>query len=82
MMAGINLKSASQKYIPIFSEHWKQSGITITEAETRVLVLMTLKLNGNEMAKTLGISPQSVRDCKMRLKKNCSLTTMNQLKTI
>lgn len=30
---------------------------------------MTLKLNGNEMASTLGISQKSVRTCKMRLKK-------------
>jgi hypothetical protein len=30
---------------------------------------MRLELNGKDMANILGISPQSVRVCKMRLKK-------------
>ena len=54
---------------PDFFKRVKQSNIPVTEAEIRILVLMTLKLNGNEMANSLGISPQSVRACKMRLKK-------------
>jgi len=54
---------------PDFFSRIKHSGIAVTEAEIRILVLMTLKLNGNEMANSLGISPQSVRACKMRLKK-------------
>lgn len=54
---------------PEFFSRIKQNGIAITEAEIRILVLMRLKLNGNEMASILGISPQSVRVCKMRLKK-------------
>ncbi len=54
---------------PDFFSRIKQSDIAVTEAEIRVLVLMRLKLNGNEMANILGISPQSVRACKMRLKK-------------
>lgn len=47
----------------------KESGIQLTEAETRLLVLMRLELNSKDMANILGISPQSVRVCKMRLKK-------------
>lgn len=54
---------------PDFFSRIKQNGIAITEAEVRILVLMRLKLNGSEMAGILGISPQSVRVCKMRLKK-------------
>lgn len=54
---------------PYFFDRIKQSGIAVSEAEVRILVLMRLKLNGNEMANILGISPQSVRACKMRLKK-------------
>ncbi|MGB6083834.1 tetratricopeptide repeat protein [Moheibacter sp.] len=42
---------------------------SLTEAEIRLLVLLRLKLSGKEMASTLGISPQSVRVTKMRLKK-------------
>ena len=54
---------------PDFFDRIQQSGIAISEAEVRIIVLMRLKLNGNEMADILGISPQSVRTCKMRLKK-------------
>lgn len=54
---------------PDFFSRIKQSGIAVTEAEVRILVLMRLQLNGNDMASILGISPQSVRACKMRLKK-------------
>lgn len=54
---------------PGFFSRIKESGIALTEAETRILVLMRLELNGPDMANILGISPQSVRVCKMRLKK-------------
>lgn len=54
---------------PDFFDRIQQSGIAVSEAEVRIIVLMRLKLNGNEMANILGISPQSVRACKMRLKK-------------
>jgi len=54
---------------PDFFSRIRQSDISVTEAEVRILVLMRLKLNGNDMANVLGISPQSVRACKMRLKK-------------
>lgn len=54
---------------PDFFSRIKQSGISVTEAEIRILVLMRLQLTGNDMAGILGISPQSVRACKMRLKK-------------
>lgn len=54
---------------PGFFLRIKESQITLTEAEVRILVLMRLELNGKDMANILGISPQSVRVCKMRLKK-------------
>lgn len=54
---------------PGFFSRIKESGVALTEAETRILVLMRLELNGPDMANILGISPQSVRVCKMRLKK-------------
>lgn len=54
---------------PDFFSRIKKIGIAVTEAEVRILVLMRLQLNGNDMANILGISPQSVRACKMRLKK-------------
>ncbi|GGF04186.1 hypothetical protein GCM10010984_21890 [Chishuiella changwenlii] len=59
---------------PDFFSKITQSDISVTEAEVRILVLMRLKLNGNDMANTLGISPQSVRVCKMRLKKKLQIS--------
>lgn len=54
---------------PDFFSRIKESHINLTEAEIRIMVLMRLELNGKDMANILGISPQSVRVCKMRLKK-------------
>lgn len=54
---------------PAFFSRIKQFKITLTEAEIRLIVLLYLDLSGKEMAKILGISPQSVRVGKMRLKK-------------
>jgi tetratricopeptide (TPR) repeat protein len=58
---------------PHFFGQLKESQITITEAEIRILVLMRLNLKSKDMADILGISPQSVRVCKMRLKKKLSV---------
>lgn len=54
---------------PEFIPKLKILKTSLTEAEIRLLVLLRLKLSGKEMASTLGISPQSVRVTKMRLKK-------------
>ena len=54
---------------PLFFSRVKQLNIGLTEAETRFLVLFRLRLKGKEMSNTLGISLQSVRACKMRLRK-------------
>lgn len=54
---------------PEFLPKIKLLKTSLTEAEIRLLVLLKLKLSGKEMASTLGISPQSVRVTKMRLKK-------------
>ena len=62
-------KTRFKSIYPGFFHRIKQSRIALTEAETRLLVLMRLELNGKDMANILGISPQSVRVCKMRLKK-------------
>lgn len=67
-------KKRFSEIYPDFFNRIRQSKIVVTEAEIRILVLMTLKLNGNEMANTLGISPQSVRACKMRLKKKLQIS--------
>jgi len=58
---------------PHFFVRISDSNIIITEAEIRILVLMRLNLKSKDMAAILGISPQSVRVCKMRLKKKLLL---------
>jgi len=62
-------KARFKAIYPGFFTRIKESGIQLTEAESRLLVLMRLELNSKDMANILGISPQSVRVCKMRLKK-------------
>lgn len=62
-------KSKFQTIYPNFLPKIKLLKSVITEAEIRFLVLLRLKLSAKEMANTLGISPQSVRVTKMRLKK-------------
>ncbi len=54
---------------PEFLPKLKLLRTSLTEAEIRLMVLLRLRLSGKEMAATLGISPQSVRVTKMRLKK-------------
>jgi tetratricopeptide (TPR) repeat protein len=54
---------------PNFFVRINESHVIISEAEIRILVLMRLNLKSKDMANILGISPQSVRVCKMRLKK-------------
>lgn len=62
-------KQRFEAIYPDFFSRIRAAGVTVTEAEIRILVLMRLKLNATDMANVLGISPQSVRACKMRLKK-------------
>lgn len=62
-------KSKFQTIYPNFFSKIKLLKSGITEAEIRFLVLLRLKLTPKEMANTLGISPQSVRVTKLRLKK-------------
>lgn len=62
-------KSKFNSIYPGFFLKMRQYETSLTEAEIRYMVLLRLDLSGKEMAKTLGISPQSVRVCKMRLKK-------------
>jgi DNA-binding CsgD family transcriptional regulator len=47
-----------------------------------LLVLIYLDLNGKEMANILGISPQSVRVCKMRLKKKLREKDINTVEEL
>ncbi|MDD4373628.1 MAG: tetratricopeptide repeat protein [Bacteroidales bacterium] len=67
---------------PGFFTRIKQFALSLTEAEERMLVLIYLDLNGKEMANILGISPQSVRVCKMRLKKKLREKNINTVEEL
>ena len=62
-------KSKFNSIYPSFFVKIQQYTTPLTEGEIRYLVLLHLDLTSKEMAKILGISPQSVRVSKMRLKK-------------
>ncbi len=62
-------KGKFKSIYPGFFSRIKQFNAGLSEAEERLLVLIYLDMSGREMANTLGISPQSVRVCKMRMKK-------------
>jgi len=62
-------KSKFNNIYPSFFGKIQHFKISLTEGEIRYLVLLHLDLTSKEMSKILGISPQSVRVSKMRLKK-------------
>lgn len=62
-------KKKFQDIYPYFFPRIRKLNFRLTEGEIRYLVLIHLKLNSKEMSQTLGISPQSARVGKMRLKK-------------
>ncbi|GAA5029823.1 hypothetical protein GCM10011506_18400 [Marivirga lumbricoides] len=62
-------KSRFNSIYPGFFGKIQQHNIALTEGEIRYLVLLNLDLKSKEMSHILGISPQSVRVSKMRLKK-------------
>lgn len=62
-------KSRFNSIYPSFFGKIQHQKTPLTEGEIRYLVLLHLDLSSKEMAKILGISPQSVRVSKMRLKK-------------
>lgn len=65
----IIFKNRFESIYPRFFIKLRQFRLDFTEGEIRNLVLLHLNLSGREMAKILGISPQSVRVNKLRLRK-------------
>lgn len=64
-----NFKTKFQQIYPNFLWKLKNQEFKITEGEIRFLVLFRINFSNKDMANCLGISPQSVRVTKMRLKK-------------
>lgn len=62
-------KDKFKNIYPMFFTRVKQSKVMLSEAEIRIIMLLLLNLTGKEMAATLGISDQSARVGKLRLKR-------------
>lgn len=62
-------KEKFQTIYPVFFSYINENKIQFTEGEIRLMVLLKLKITSAELGSILGISPQSVRVSKMRLKK-------------
>lgn len=62
-------KEKFKNIYPMFFTRIKQAKMLLSEAEIRIIMLLCLNLTGKEMAATLGISDQSARVGKLRLKK-------------
>jgi tetratricopeptide (TPR) repeat protein len=75
--SGFKQKFAS--IYPHFFARLKLLGVSLTEGEVRFMVLQRLGLAPKEMAEVLGISPQSARVGKLRLKKKLVSEGMGSL---
>lgn len=76
----VNFKIRFKSIYPGFFSRIKQQYQTpLTEGEIRFMVLFRLGLSSKEMARILGISPQSVRVSKMRLKKKLAKENFNSV---
>lgn len=70
-----NFKSAFEQIYPTFFTRLRYQYPTITTAELRMCALMKLNLSIKESADMLGISPDSVKTARYRLKKKFGLDT-------
>jgi len=75
-------KSLFEKIYPSFFGRLKQKAPDISLAEQRLSALIRLQLTGNQMASMLGISPDSVRKTRWRLRNRMHLADDPQLEEI
>jgi DNA-binding CsgD family transcriptional regulator/tetratricopeptide (TPR) repeat protein len=66
-------RTSFDKIYPGFFMRLRQAAPDITMAEQRMAALTLLKMNGREMAAILGISPESVRKTRQRLRQRLQL---------
>jgi DNA-binding CsgD family transcriptional regulator len=75
----LGFKNSFEKVHPHFIEKIRIQYPTITEAEERMFVLIKLKMKTSEAAAILGISSDSVKKSKNRLKKKMNLSADDDL---
>jgi DNA-binding CsgD family transcriptional regulator len=72
-------RSSFDKIYPGFFIRLRKAAPDITMAEQRMAALTLLKMNGREIAAILGISPESVRKTRQRLRQRLQLDAQDDL---
>jgi DNA-binding CsgD family transcriptional regulator/tetratricopeptide (TPR) repeat protein len=72
-------RNSFDKIYPGFFMRLRQAAPDITMAEQRMAALTLLKMNGREMAAILGISPESVRKTRQRLRQRLQIDAQDDL---
>lgn len=75
----LEFKKLFEKLNPGFFDHLTDSYPELTNAEIRLATLIKLNLSNLEMARTLGISPDSVRKTNLRLRKKLEIEHQDEL---
>lgn len=75
----IEFKKLFEKMHPGFFLFFQENHGEVTNAEIRLAALLKLNLSNFEMAKTLGISPESVRKTNLRLRKKLGIESQEDL---
>lgn len=75
----IEFKKLFEKMHPGFFAYFQTNHNDVTNAEIRLAALIKLNLSNFEMAKTLGISPESVRKTNLRLRKKVGIESQDDL---
>ena len=75
----IEFKRLFEKLNPGFFDFFQERFPEITAAEIRLAALIKLNLSNLEMARTLAISPDSVRKTNLRLRKKLSIESLDDL---
>lgn len=75
----IEFKRLFEKLNPGFFDFFQEKFPEITAAEIRLAALIKLNLSNLEMARTLAISPDSVRKTNLRLRKKLSIESLDDL---
>ncbi|MES2646430.1 MAG: transcriptional regulator [Bacteroidota bacterium] len=76
-----SFRASFDKIYPFFIMLLRQNAPDITVAEQRMAALSILNMNGKEMAAILGISPESVRKTRQRLRQRLNLESADDLVT-
>jgi tetratricopeptide (TPR) repeat protein len=76
-----SFRSGFDKVYPGFFMRLRQAAPDITMAEQRMAALTLLNMNGRETAAMLGISPESVRKTRQRLRQRLQLDAQDDLGT-